>query len=262
MINFEFKKSLGQNFINDENIIDKIVKYSLVDKDTLVIEIGPGAGVLSKKIIPLSGYTILYEIDTRLKEILDDALKENNNYEIIFNDVLKQDIKSDISRFNYKKIYVVANLPYYITTPIITKLIDEISPDKIVIMIQEEVADRLCAQVGNKEYAMITVSLGSQYDIKKLFRVSRNCFTPPPNVDSAVICLDKHSRYDIQDKDIFDKLIKDAFKFKRKNLRNNLKGYDLVKIEEILVKNNNNLSDRAEVIPISLFIEIANELSK
>ena len=262
MINFEFKKSLGQNFINDENIIDKIVKYSLVDKDTLVIEIGPGAGVLSKKIIPLSGYTILYEIDTRLKEILDDTLKENNNYEIIFNDVLKQDIKSDISRFNYKKIYVVANLPYYITTPIITKLIDEISPDKIVIMIQEEVADRLCAQVGNKEYAMITVSLGSQYDIKKLFRVSRNCFTPPPNVDSAVICLDKHSRYDIQDKDIFDKLIKDAFKFKRKNLRNNLKGYDLVKIEEILVKNNNNLSDRAEVIPISLFIEIANELSK
>lgn len=262
MINFEFKKSLGQNFINDENIIDKIVKFSGVDKDTLVIEIGPGAGVLSKKIIPLSGYTVLYEIDTRLKNILDGALGSNDNYEIIFNDVLKQNIKEDINRFNYKKVYVVANLPYYITTPIISKVIDEISPDKIVVMIQEEVADRLCATVGSREYAMITVSLGSHYDIKKLFRVSRNCFTPAPNVDSAVISLDKHNKYDIYDKDIFDKLIKDAFKFKRKNLRNNLKGYDLVKIEKTLIKNNHSLSDRAEVIPISLFVDIANELSK
>ena len=262
MINFEFKKSLGQNFINDENIIDKIVKNSSVDKDTLVIEIGPGAGVLSKKIIPMSGYTILYEIDTRLKDILENALTGNDNYEIIFNDVLKQDMASDINRFNYKKVYVVANLPYYITTPIISKVIDEISPDKIVVMIQEEVADRLCASVGNKEYAMITVALGSQYDIKKLFRVSRNCFTPAPNVDSAVISLDKHNKYNIYGKKLFNKLIKDAFKFKRKNLRNNLKGYDLSKIEEILVKNDYSLSDRAEVLPISLFVELANNLCK
>lgn len=262
MINFDFKKSLGQNFLNDENIIDKIVKSSGIDKDTLVIEVGPGAGALSKKTIPLSGYTILYEIDTRLKNILEDALRDFNNYEIIFNDVLKQDIKSDIKRFNYKKIYVVANLPYYITTPIISKIIDEISPDKIVVMIQEEVADRLCSSVGNREYAMITVALGSRYDIKKLFRVSRNCFVPAPNVDSAVISLDKHNKYELHDKNVFDKLIKDAFKFKRKNLRNNLKGYDLIKIEQILIKNNYSLNDRAEVIPVSLFVEVANELSK
>lgn len=262
MINFDFKKSLGQNFLHDENIIDKIVKYAEIDKDTLVIEIGPGAGALSKKTIPLSGYTILYEIDTRLKDILDDILKGNDNYEIIFNDVLKQDIASDICKYNYKKIYVVANLPYYITTPIITKVIDEINPDKIVIMIQEEVADRLCASVGNREYGMITVALGAQYDIKKLFRVGRTCFKPAPNVDSAVISLDKHNRYDIIDKVLFDKLIKDAFKFKRKNLRNNLKGYDLVKIDELLNKNGYSLSDRAEVIPVALFVELANELSK
>lgn len=260
MINFDFKKSLGQNFLNDENIIDKIVKSSEIDKDTLVIEIGPGAGALSKKTVPLSGYTILYEIDTRLKEILDDVLKENCNYEIIFNDVLKQDIKHDIEKFDFKKIYVVANLPYYITTPIISKLIDEISPDKIVVMIQEEVADRLCASVGNRDYAMITVALGSQYDIKKLFRVSRNCFTPAPNVDSAVISLDKHNRYDIKDKELFDRLIKDAFKFKRKNLRNNLKGYDLELIGKILEENEFSLGDRAELIPVSLFVDIANKL--
>ena len=260
MINFDFKKSLGQNFLNDDNIIDKIVKFSEIDKDTLVIEIGPGAGALSKKTIPLSGYTILYEIDTRLKDILDDVLSDNDNYDIIFNDVLKQDIKKDIEKFNFKKIYVVANLPYYITTPIISKLIDEISPDKIVVMIQEEVADRLCASVGSRDYAMITVALGAYYDIKKLFRVSRNCFTPAPNVDSAVISLDKHTKCDIKNKKVFDRLIKDAFKFKRKNLRNNLKGYDLVKIEKILNDNNYSLCDRAEVIPISLFVEIANIL--
>lgn len=261
MINFDFKKSLGQNFLNDENIIDKIVKNSGIDKDTLVIEIGPGAGALSRKTIPLSGYTILYEIDTRLKDILNDVLKDNYNYKIIFNDVLKQNIKEDIREYNYKKIYVVANLPYYITTPIISKVIDEIYPDKVVVMIQEEVADRLCAQVGNKDYAMITVLLGSRYDIKKLFRVGRNCFTPSPNVDSAVISLIKHNKYDIKNMDIFDKFIKDAFKFKRKNLRNNLKGYDLLKIEKILNDNNYSLSDRAEIIPISLFVEIANSLS-
>ena len=260
MINFEFKKSLGQNFLFDENIIDKIVKSSDIDKDTLLIEVGPGAGALSKKTIPLSGYTILYEIDTRLREILNDVLSDFTNYEIIFNDVLKQDIKKDISRFNYKKVSVVANLPYYITTPIITKIIEEISPDKIVIMIQEEVADRLSAVVGTRDYGMITVALGAKYDIKKLFRVSRNCFKPAPNVDSAVISLDKHSRYKINNEDLFDKLIKDAFKFKRKNLRNNLSGYDLDKINRVMNKYGYSLSDRAEVIPVSLFIEIANML--
>lgn len=261
MIKFDFKKSLGQNFLHDENIIDKIVRSSEIDKDTLVIEIGPGAGALSKKTIPLSGYTILYEIDTRLKEILENELCGNDNYEIIFNDVLKQNISDDITKYSFKKVYVVANLPYYITTPIITKVIDEISPDKIVIMIQEEVADRLSAKVGTKDYGMITVALSAQYDIKKLFKVGRNCFKPAPNVDSAVISLDKHDKYEIKNKDIFDKLIKDAFKFKRKNLRNNLKGYNLDLIEKILVNNGFTLGDRAEVIPVSLFVEIANILS-
>jgi len=261
MINFDFKKSLGQNFLHDENIIDKIVNSANIDKDTLLIEIGPGAGALSKKTIPLSGYAILYEIDTRLKDVLNNELGLYNNYEIIFNDVLNQNISEDIKKFNYKKIYVVANLPYYITTPIITKVIEEIEPDKIVIMIQDEVADRLSAIPGNRDYGMISVYLSSRYDVKKLFKVSRNCFKPAPNVDSAVISLDKHNKYMINDMVLFDRFIKDAFKFKRKNLRNNLKGYDLVKIEKILLEDNFSLSDRAEVIPVSLFVKIVNELS-
>lgn len=260
MDKFEYKKSIGQNFMRDENIINKIVDSAGIDKDTLVIEIGPGAGSLSKKIIPLSGYSILYEIDTRLESVLDKELSSNDNYKIIFNDFLKQDISLDIKEYNYKKVYVVANLPYYITTPIITKLMDEIYPDKIIIMIQEEVADRLSAKHGNKEYGMISVLLGSRYDIKKLFSVNRNCFYPVPNVDSAVISLSKHNKYDIKDMKIFERLIKDSFQYKRKNLRNNLKKYNLDIINKILQKNNYSLNNRAEEIPVFVYVEIANNL--
>ena len=260
MDKFEFKKSLGQNFMKDENVIDKIVDSAKLDKDTLMIEIGPGAGSLSKKTVPLAGFSILYEIDTRLKDILESNLSEYDNKKIIFGDFLVQDVASDIALYNYKKVYVVANLPYYITTPIITKLMKEILPDKIIILIQEEVANRLSAKVGTKDYGMISVLLGSRYDIKKLFKVSRNCFVPVPNVDSAVISLEKHSKYDIKKINKFEKLIKDSFKYKRKNLRNNLKEYDLNLIESILNKNNYSLSNRAEDISVEVYIEIANYL--
>lgn len=260
MDNFEFKKSLGQNFIIDDNIIDKIVKYSDIDKDTLVVEIGPGAGSLSRKIIPLSGYSILYEIDNRLKGILNDVLRDNENYEIIFDDFLNQDIRFLRDNYNYKKIYVVANLPYYITTPIITKLLDELYPDKIIVMVQEEVADRLSANCGNREYGMISVLLGSRYNIKKLFKVSRNSFKPIPNVDSAVICMEKNDKLMDTNKDKFNKLLRDAFQFKRKNLRNNLKGYDLNMVSAILNKYSFDLTNRAEDITIDVFVEIARNL--
>lgn len=257
---FDYKKSLGQNFIKDNNIIDKIVKAADVDKDTLVIEVGPGAGSLSKKIIPLCGYAVLYEIDTRLMEVLENELNENNNYQIIFNDVLKQNVKEDLSEFNYKKRYLVANLPYYITTPIITKMIEEITPDKIVIMIQDEVADRLSAKVGTRDYGMITVLLSSRYNIKKLFKVSKHCFEPVPGVDSAVICLDKkEDMLNIDDKK-FEKFIKDAFQYKRKNLRNNLKNYDLEKIDKLLNQHGMSISSRAEEVSTELFIEIFKSL--
>lgn len=260
MKNFEFKKSLGQNFISDENIVNKIVDRAMIDKDTLVIEIGPGAGSLSKKIVPLAGYAILYEIDKRLKEILERELAMYDNYKIIFNDFLLQDVKKDIEGYKYGKIYVVANLPYYITSPIIIKLLKEIYPDRIVIMVQEEVALRLSAKEGSREYGMISCLLGSKYNITKLFKVNRGSFQPVPNVDSAVIMLDKHNDYVINDIDKYERLLKDAFQFKRKNLKNNLYNYDLVKIGEILNKYNLSLTNRAEEIPIKVFVEIVNNI--
>lgn len=257
---FEYKKSLGQNFLKDENITTKIANLSEIDKNTLVIEIGPGAGSLSKKIIPLSGYSILYEIDTRLKDTLVNVLSNYNNYEIIFGDFLEQEICHLRENYDYKKIYVVANLPYYITTPIITKLMNEIYPERIVIMVQEEVANRLSADYGSRDYGMISVLLGSRYNIKKLFKVSRKCFIPEPNVDSAVICLDKNDKLTRVNSSIFEELIKQAFQFKRKNLRNNLKKYDLKLIDEILSQYNYSLSNRAEDIPVDVFIEIAKKI--
>ena len=261
---FEFKKSFGQNFIHDSNIIDKIIKNSMIDKDTLVIEIGPGAGSLSSSLVANSKYSILYEIDTRLKPILENVLKEYDNYEIIFNDFLKENVKKKISQFDYKKLYVVANLPYYITTPIISKLInDNILPDTIVIMVQKEVADRLSAKVGSRDYGSLTVMLNYYYDIKKLFDVSRNCFTPKPNVDSAVVGMDlKKDRLQVDNMDLFNNLVRDSFQFKRKNLRNNLKKYDLDKIEIVLKKHNFDLSCRAENIPLDVFVEICNYINK
>ena len=261
--NFEYKKSLGQNFINDDNIIKKMISGANIDKNTLIIEIGPGAGVLSKEIIPKAKYTILYEIDTRLENVLEDKLKDYDNYKIIFNDFLKEDANSEISKYDYNNLYVIANLPYYITTPIIEKLIKEVIPDKIIIMIQKEVADRFSAKINSKDYGYITAYLNYFYDIKKLFDVSRNCFTPKPNVDSSVICMSKKDR-EVIVKDIifFNKLLKDSFKFKRKNLKNNLKGYNLEIIEKVLNKHNFTLNDRAENISTDIFIEITNELLK
>ena len=249
MERFEFKKSLGQNFIKDENIVNKIVSSASIDKDTLVIEIGPGAGWLSKKIIPLSKNTILYEIDTRLRDILNREL------------VLKEDISSDISKYNFKKLYVVANIPYYITSPILKKLMFEVYPDKIIIMVQDEVASRLAAMPGSRDYGLMTVLFNSRYNIKKLFKVGKNSFVPIPKVDSAVVEMVKENKYEIKDDDVFDKLISDAFQYKRKTIKNNLKGYDLNKLSLILDKYGYSLSDRAESIPVNIFIEMANVLS-
>ena len=259
MYNFEYKKSLGQNFIKDDNIINKIVKSSELDKKTLLLEIGPGSGSLSKKTIPLCGYAIVYEIDKRLENILKKQLANYENYEVIFDDFLTQDISNLRNKYNYEKIYVVANLPYYITTPIVTKLMNELYPDKMILMVQEEVANRLSAKNGSKEYGMISVLLGSKYNVKKLFKVSKNCFIPSPKVDSAVIEMKKNNMIDCDIKG-FESFIKAAFQFKRKNLKNNLKQYNLDKIQFILNKYGFSLANRSEDISIEVFVKLVKEL--
>lgn len=264
MKQFQFKKSLGQNFLNDKNVIHKIVESAEVDKDTLVVEIGPGGGALTELMVPKAGWALLYEADGRLEGHLKELLSVNDNVEIRIGDFLEADLESDLAKYNYEKMYVVANLPYYITTPIIMKFVEErVMPEKFVIMVQKEVAYRLAASVGSRDYGSLTVFLNYYYDIKKLFDVSRNCFTPKPNVDSAIVEMKlKNNRLDVVDMDLFKALVRDSFLYKRKTIRNNLKGYDLEVIEKVLKRYGFDLSVRAENLKLEIFVEMANELAR
>lgn len=259
---FNFKKKYGQNFIVDKNIIHSIIKKSEIDDETLVIEIGPGAGSLTSELGKYAKNVIAYEIDETLKPILEKNITPNT--EVIYEDFLKRDIAEDIKKYNYKKLYVIANLPYYITTPIIIKLIEtKIDFDKIVVMVQKEVGDRFKAKPKTKEYNSLSVFLSYYFNITKILDVSRNVFMPKPNVDSIVVCFTKKvDKLKVNNEELFFKLIKDSFKQKRKNLRNNLKGYDLENISKTLSKHNLDLTVRAEALPLEIFVDIANNLEE
>ncbi len=257
---FKIKKKFGQNFIIDNNIINNIIEKSEIDSETLVIEVGPGMGALTANLVKKAKNVIAYEIDITLKPILEKI--EDSNLELIFDDFLKRDIKEDIKKYKYKKIYLVANLPYYITTPILIKLIeDQIGVDKIVVMVQKEVGDRFKAKEGSKDYSSLSILFNYNYDITKLMDISRNVFIPKPNIDSIVLCMNKKTKKEeIKNIDFFYKLIRDSFKYKRKNLRNNLKNYNLKLIEDVLSEYGFDLNSRAEQINYKIFIEIANKI--
>ena len=262
MNDFNYKKSLGQNFLQDKNILENIVKCANITDNALTIEIGPGSGNLTKEIAKVSKQVLCYEIDERLEMVLDDSLKEYHNINIIFADFLKRDINSDISKYEYDNLYLVANLPYYITTPIIEKIIATNLPfKKIVIMIQKEVGERFNAKPGMKEYNSLTVYLNYYFNLKKEFIVSRNCFIPKPNVDSIVVEFKKKENLlELKDRELFFKLIRDSFSQKRKTIRNNLKGYNLEVVETVLNKYGYNLTVRAEQLPLEIFVNLANSL--
>ena len=255
-----FKKKFGQNFLQDNKIIDKIVSSEELTYDDLVIEIGPGAGALTKKLIQKTN-VLAYEIDMDLKIALED-LKLSGHLEIIWDDFLNRDVLNDLSDKEYKNLYIIANLPYYITTPIINKVIEENLPLKsMIVMVQKEVGERFSALPGNKDYGSITVFLNYHFNIKKLFDVSKNCFYPKPNVESAVIKFTpKIDKLKVNNEKLFLTLVKDSFKHKRKTLKNNLTDYDLNKISLILEKYGFDLSVRAESLPLEIFVEIANNL--
>ena len=263
MEDFNFKKSFGQNFITDKNIIRKIVECSNIKDNSLVVEIGPGSGNLTKELSKVSRNVLAYEIDDRLEEILDENLVGCTNVTIIFQDFLQSNINEDIKEFDYDHLYLTANIPYYITTPIIEKIIkSKLNFENITLMMQKEVGERFSAKPGNKSYGSITVFLNYYFDIKKQFEVSRNLFTPRPNVDSVVITLTMKDSRRANNEDLFFKVVRSAFQYKRKNIRNNLKSYDLKVIEEVLKKHNYDLTVRAEQLDLDIFIDIADELDK
>ncbi len=259
---FNFKKKLGQNFLIDNNILMKIVKSADIANNSLVIEIGCGSGNLTKHLCEISDFVLGYEIDLGVKDYLFDNLKKYNNYEIVFDDFLKRDLHNDVEKYNYENIYVIANVPYYITTPIIEKIIDSgIKTNNIILMVQKEVGERFTSLPGGKDYGSITVFLNYYYDISKLFIVSRNNFVPKPNVDSIVISLKSKDRLFVKDEKLFFKLVRDSFQFRRKTIRNNLKDYNLEIIESVLRKYGFDLNVRSECLGVDVFCDISNSLS-
>lgn len=259
---FYFKKKFGQNFIIDENIINAIIEKSELDQECMVIEIGPGAGSLTYKLSKFVKNVLCYEIDTGLKEVLESNLEDCLNVEIKYVDFLKANVIDDLKKYQYKKLYVVANLPYYITTPIISKIIeDKIPVDRVVIMVQKEVGDRLKALPGSRDYGSLSIYINYYFEVRKILDVSRNVFIPKPNVDSIVIELSrKEKREMLLDENVFFQLVRDSFKQKRKTLRNNLKAYPLKVIEQVLNTYQLNLNVRAEQLSIEIFVEMANAL--
>lgn len=260
----KFKKKFGQNFLKDINIVKRIVDVSEVDSNSLVIEVGPGGGVMTRELASRAKNVLAYEIDTDLTDELYKRLEGFDNVDVLFQDFLTSSLVSDVSNYNYDKLYFVSNVPYYITTPILMKLIDSgLNFNKIVIMVQKEVGDRFTTLPGNRDYGSITVLLNYFFEVKKEFFVSRKQFVPEPNVDSLIVSFtEKKDKLYLKDFNFFEKLLRDSFQFKRKNLKNNLKNYDLKIIEEVLSEYNYDLTVRAENLSVEIFVKMSNALRK
>lgn len=258
--NFKFKKHFGQNFLKDQGILDKIISLSDIEEDSLVIEVGCGSGELTKKLVNNFKYVIGYEIDKELTPYLEEI--NASNLKIIYDDFLKRDIKEDINDINYNKLYIISNLPYYITTPIIEKLIlDKLDIYRVIIMVQKEVGARISAQPNSKEYNSLSIFINYNFDVKKILNVGRQSFIPSPNVDSVVLKLSKKTnKFNPNNEEYFYKLIRDSFRYKRKTLKNNLMDYEFHIVEEYLTKNGLPSNIRAEQLSIKNFIDISNAL--
>ena len=265
-------KKLGQNFLIDDNAIDTIVDSSKISKEDIVIEIGPGLGTLTKPLLESAGKVICIELDTRMIEILEDRFKLYDNFELINNDVLKVDLNKLISENKNETIKhakVVANLPYYITTPIIMKLLEErLDIESITVMIQKEVADRLVTKPGEVNTGAITYAINYYTKPSRIYEVDKTSFIPAPEVNSTIIKLDvlKTPSVKAENEELMFKIIKSAFMQKRKTLLNSLTNSNLFgnkdEIEKILQEFNIDLKIRGEKLTLAEYAQIADYLNK
>lgn len=257
-------KSLGQNFLINQQIIDDIVKVANVNEDDLIIEIGPGLGSLTSKLADNAKKVVAIELDQNMIEILKERFSLYKNVEIIHGDIMKVDLKEIIGE--EKNVKIVANLPYYITTPIVMKLLEEnLKMKSITVMVQKEVGERFCAIPGGKEYGAITVSINYYSDPKIVLDVPKDNFNPIPEVDSCVVQLKlKKNHIELKDKKLFFRLIKIAFSQRRKNIGNSLTGIGMTKqeVKEMLEALSLDINLRAENLSINQYAQIANYIAK
>lgn len=263
--NAHANKGYGQNFLIDQNVVDGILEKADVNKEDLIIEIGPGLGNLTSPLLENAGKVICIELDPKMVSILKDRFSLYENFELINEDVLKVDLNKLIEENSkFKTAKVVANLPYYITTPIIMKLLeDKLNLESITVMVQKEVAERLADKPGGKEVGAITYSINYYTNPEIIIDVPRDSFIPAPNVDSAVIKLDvlKEPKVKVLDEELFFKVIKFSFLQKRKTLINSLSNSGLLPkdfLEEMLNELGIDLRVRAEQLSLENFRDIAD----
>ena len=262
---FSFTKSLGQNFLINPSICPKIAEMGGCDREICSLEIGTGIGVLTKELAIRSKKTVAIEIDRGLEPILAETLAEISNVEVIFADFMEIDLKKLFEeKFKDEEVIVCANLPYYITSPVIMRILEEKLPVKsLTVMVQKEAADRICAKVGTRECGALTVAVNYYSDPKKLFNVTRGSFAPAPNVDSSVIRLDiaKEIKYDVKDEKLFFRVIKSAFSQRRKQMINPLSA-ELALSKPTLsgIAENSGIkaSARAEELSMEDFVQLCN----
>lgn len=268
---FTFKKSFGQNFLTDTNILQKIVDTAEIDKNVNVIEIGPGIGALTEFLAENAAEVMAFEIDERLVPILEDTLRDHDNVKVINEDVLKADLQTRVKEFENPDlpIKVVANLPYYITTPILMHLIESKIPfSEFVVMMQKEVADRISAEPNTKAYGSLSIAVQYYMTAKVAFVVPRTVFVPAPNVDSAILKMTRRKQplVEVKDEDFFFRVSKASFLHRRKTLWNNLTSH-FGKSEEVKNKLDQALENaaikpsiRGEALSISDFARLSDAL--
>ena len=264
-----FSKGLGQNFLVNPTVCPRMadaVRQS-TDGKIGVLEIGAGVGVLTKELLERCEKVVCVELDTRLFPVLDDTLSGYDNLTLINADILKVDLEKVIKEhFEGMEIFVCANLPYYITSPVIMRLLEEKLPfKKIIVMVQKEAGDRLCAKVGTRESGAVTVAVNYYAKARKLFDVSRGSFMPSPNVDSCVIELDltQKGNYNVKDEKLFFKMIKSAFAQRRKTILNSISsgmGIDKAKLSQAIENAGLSQTARAEALTMEQLTDLSNKI--
>lgn len=270
--NFSFQKSLGQNFIIDVNILKNMIQYAGISNTSRVIEIGPGIGALTEQLALHAKKVVAIEIDHRLINILKETLCDYENIRFIHQDVLKMDLKTEMKQTFTKEqdIHIVANLPYYITTPILMKLLtDRLPIHHLTLMMQKEVADRIIAQPNSKEYGSLSIVVQYYTEPKIVMTVPKNVFMPKPKVQSAVLKMKVRKEPPVQviDEDTFFTIVRASFAHRRKTLRNNLIHFfknhiSPQTIDQVLKHVNIDGLRRGETLTIEEFAKLANQFVK
>lgn len=264
---FTFSKALGQNFLINPSVCPRMAEYCGAEQGVGVIEVGPGVGVLTHELCKRADKVVSIELDKRLLPVLEETLAEHSNVKVVNDDILKIDLHKLIKEeFQGMRVVVCANLPYYITSPVIMRLLEDKLPiDAVTVMVQKEAAERICAQVGTRQSSALTVAVNYYSEPALLFHVSSGSFMPAPKVDSAVIRLDINGkpRVDTKSEKMFFRVVKGAFAQRRKTVVNSISSslsIPKAEVEKALLDSDISATARAEALDLSDFAKIADKL--